>query len=224
MSLFAISDLHLSFGTDKPMDVFGGKWEEYEKKLEENWLQNVSKEDVVLLCGDNSWATYLKDAYLDFEFINRLPGKKILSKGNHDYWWTTQRKMDSFCVQNNFDTISFLQNNHYMYENIAICGTRGWTLSADSEEENKIYNRELERLTLSLKSAHKSNPDEIIAALHFPPDERFRTVLREYGVKKCVYGHLHGYAQKNIINNTINGIKYALVSCDFLHFNPLKIV
>ncbi len=223
MSLFAISDLHLSFAADKPMDVFGGLWENYEERLLKNWNKIIKSEDVIILCGDNSWATYLSDAKADFEFINNLPGSKILSKGNHDYWWTTLKKMNDFCSVNKFDTISFLQNNHFMYNDIAICGTRGWALTPSNREDEKIYNRELERLTLSLEAARVSKPKEIVAALHFPPDEKFRRLLGKYNVKTCIYGHLHGSAQKNAITDIKNGIKYRLVACDYLQFNPLKL-
>ncbi|MCK9478268.1 MAG: metallophosphoesterase [Firmicutes bacterium] len=220
MSLFAISDLHLSFKANKPMDVFGGRWENYIETLSNNWNKNVRDEDTVVLCGDNSWATYLEDADLDFEFINSLPGKKILSKGKHDYWWTTQKKMNEFCVDNNFNTISFLQNNYYMYNDIAICGTRGWMPDAKDE---KIFNRELERLAISLNAAKISKPREIIVALHYPPENAFRKVLENFGVSHCIYGHLHGNAQKNALSGTINGVKYLLVSCDYLQFNPFKL-
>lgn len=223
MALFAISDLHLSLGTDKPMDIFGDNWENYENKLKENWERIVKNDDIVILNGDNSWATYIQHAFSDFAFINSLPGCKIISKGNHDYWWTTMNKQVVFCKENGFDTINFLHNNHYMYEDVAICGTRGWQLTKNDDEDKKIYNRELERLEISIKSAVSSNPNEILVALHYPPDSKFKAVLKKFGVKTCVYGHLHGHAHKNAINDTIEGIKFRLVSCDFLHFNPMKI-
>ncbi|NLB80760.1 MAG: hypothetical protein GX800_03925 [Clostridiaceae bacterium] len=150
MALYAISDLHLSFNTQKPMDVFGDDWEDYTRRIAENWHKKIKNEDVIILCGDHSWATYLEEARVDFEFINNLPGKKILSKGNHDYWWTTPKKLNDYCAENNFDTISFLHNNHYMYKDIAICGAKGWALATNIAEDKKIYNREQERLTLSL--------------------------------------------------------------------------
>lgn len=223
MALFAISDLHLSLGCDKPMDIFGENWENYEQKLKEKWECIVKNEDTVIINGDNSWATYIQNATEDFAFINSLPGKKLLSKGNHDYWWTTMKKQVDFCRENNFDTINFLHNNHYMYESVAICGTRGWIITTNDDEDKKIYNRELERLELSIKSSISSNPKQILVALHYPPDAKFKGILKKHMVSRCIYGHLHGYAHKNVINNTIEGIKYDLVSCDFLNFNPLKI-
>lgn len=223
MSLFAVSDLHLSLGTDKPMDIFGENWENHENKLKENWGRLVKNDDVVILNGDISWATYLENTVQDFSFIESLPGKKIISKGNHDYWWTTLKKQVEFCAENGFETINFLHNNHYMYGGMAICGTRGWQLTANDDEDKKIYNREMERLCLSLKSSLLSNPSEILVALHYPPDSAFKSIMKKYGVKRCVYGHLHGQAHKYALNSTIDGIKYELVSCDFLKFSPLKL-
>jgi len=221
MSLYAISDLHLSFGTDKQMDIFGGRWENYINILSEKWHKKIKNEDVIILCGDNSWATYLEDALEDFKFINSLPGKKILSKGNHDYWWTTLKKMNSFCLENKLETISFLHNNSFLYKDIAICGARGWGSASNGADNEKIYNRETQRLKISLGAAKKLKPREIVAALHFPPDTCFRGILHDHDVNVCVYGHLHGKAHQNAINDTINGLKYRLVSCDFLQFNPL---
>ncbi len=224
MALYAISDLHLSLGTDKPMDVFGEHWENYEQRLKENWESAVSGDDTVIVNGDNSWATYIQNAVEDFSFINSLPGRKILSKGNHDYWWTTMNKQTAFCRQHGFDTINFLHNNHYMCGGAAICGTRGWQITKNDDEDRKIHNRELERLELSLRSAIPSDPEQIIVALHYPPDDKFKAVLSRYGVRTCVYGHLHGAAHKNAVNTTIEGIKLRLVSCDFLQFTPMKIL
>ncbi|OQB14081.1 MAG: Calcineurin-like phosphoesterase [Firmicutes bacterium ADurb.Bin193] len=224
MALFAISDLHLSLGADKPMDIFGGGWENHEQKLKECWTQVVTPSDVVIVNGDISWATYLENAKEDFAFINSLPGQKIISKGNHDYWWSTVSKQKKFCSENGFDTIDFLHNNYFMYEDTAICGTKGWQLSTNDSEDMKLYNREKERLELSLRSALKSNPKRIVVALHYPPDGEFISILKKNGVQICVYGHLHGRAQKNAVNGTTKGIKFSLVSCDFLKFNPLKIL
>ena len=224
MALFSISDLHLSFGTDKPMDVFGERWKNYEQKLMENWNNVVSAEDVVIVNGDNSWAMYLEDTFEDFDFINKLNGTKLISKGNHDYWWTTMTKHRKWCEQNGFDTIKFLQNNHYMYNGIAICGTRGWQLTSKDEEDLKVYNREKERLELSFKQAEKDNPKGYIVALHYPPDEEFKRMLEQHGVGLCLYGHLHGAGLKNYSDFEENGIRYKLVSCDYLRFEPYEIM
>lgn len=222
MALFAISDLHLSFGTDKPMDVFGSRWENYEKKLQENWNGCVSDGDVVILNGDNSWAMYLEETYEDFKFINDLNGTKLILKGNHDYWWSTMSKHEKWCEKNGFDTIKFIHNNHFMYEKTAVCGTRGWQLTDKTAEDFKIHNREIERLLNSVKSVSQS--ERIIAALHYPPDDAFKAVLAEHGVDFCVFGHLHGAGFRDYRDFDENGISYRLVSCDYLGFKPYKII
>ena len=226
MAIFAISDLHLSLGTDKPMSIFGGNWDNYEEKLIKNWNEKVSDNDIVIVNGDISWATYLENAVEDFSFINNLNGTKIISKGNHDYWWTTMKKQNEFLEANGFDTIKFMQNNCYVFENTCICGTRGWVLTSKDDEDKKIYNRELERLQLSLREAQKSGCENIICALHYPPDSTFMTVLENFGVKTCIYGHLHGDITRNssYFEGEVGGIEYKLVSCDFLNFDPLRLV
>lgn len=224
MALFSISDLHLSFGTDKPMDVFGKKWENYEEKLKHNWNNLVSKDDVVIVNGDNSWATYLEDTFEDFDFINKLNGTKLISKGNHDYWWTTLSKHRKWCDKNNFDTINFLHNNYYMYKDTAICGTRGWQLTCHDEDDVKVHNRELERLKISLNLAVKEKPDNIIVALHYPPDRDFCRLIEDYNVSMCLFGHLHSAGFKDYRDYEENGIAYKLVSCDYLGFIPYKIM
>ena len=224
MAIFAISDLHLSFGTDKPMDIFGHRWEDYENHLKENWLNSVSENDTVIMNGDNSWATYLEDTTADFGFINSLPGKKILLKGNHDYWWCTVNKQRQFCKKNGFDTIDFLQNECFICSDTAVCGTRGWQLTSKDEHDLKVYERELGRLKLSLEDSLKYNPKHTVCALHYPPDGNFKKVMEDYGVEVCLYGHLHGNSYKDIEDTVENGIKYQLVSCDYLHFIPKQII
>ena len=223
MALFSISDLHLSFGTDKPMDVFGKRWQNYEEKLKTNWNSSVAETDVVIVNGDNSWATYLEDTREDFNFINSLNGIKIISKGNHDYWWSTMSKHEKWCKQNGFDTIKFLHNNYYMYEDTAICGTRGWQLTSCNEDDMKVHNRELERLKISLDLAKRENPKSIIVALHYPPDEHFRKLIESYDVVLCLFGHLHSAGFKDYEDYIINQVQYKLVSCDYLEFIPYKI-
>ena len=162
MAIYALADLHLSFGTDKPMDVFGETWDDYTEKIKTNWSRLVTKEDAVIIPGDVSWATYIKDAYEDFKFINDLPGKKFIFKGNHDYWWTTLSKMDKFLTENNFDSIKILNNNAAEFENAAICGTRGWWYKeGQCEEDGRILEREKKRLILSLEAATKLQKDRI---------------------------------------------------------------
>ena len=224
MALFSISDLHLSFGTDKPMDVFGERWKNYEQRLMENWNNAVSADDVVIVNGDNSWAMYLEDTYKDFDFINKLNGTKLISKGNHDYWWTTMKKHEKWCKENGFDSIKFLHNNYYMYKDVAICGTRGWQLTSRNEEDLKVYNREKERLIISLKLASAQSPSQIIVALHYPPDSEFKQIMEEYNVRICLFGHLHAAGFKDYSDYDENGISYRLVSCDYLQFKPYKIM
>ena len=226
MNIYALSDLHLSFGTDKPMNVFGRHWDHYEDKMRENWNKVVCDDDYVLICGDISWATYIEESLEDFRYIEGLNGNKIISKGNHDYWWTTAAKQKEFLELHNIDKISFLHNNSYELPNgIAICGARGWLPIAmqKNEEDRKIYDRELIRLEISLQSA-PSDATQIIAMLHYPPDLAVMEILSRYNVGICVYGHLHGGAQKNAIYGTLDGIRYELTSCDYLGFRPMKII
>lgn len=231
MSIYAIADLHLPFGVDKPMNIFGKAWQEYTQKIFENWNSTVKADDTVILPGDLSWATYLKDAYRDFEFINNLPGQKIITKGNHDYFFTTLSKMNNFLSENDFFTIKILQNNCFLVEDILICGTRGWDVEKKSEEDLKILNRESIRLELSLKSAKKDYPNkDIFVFMHYPPilkDRQVNTVftdmMEKYDVKKCFYGHLHANGIKNAFCGNNNNVIFSLISADYLKFMPLKI-
>ena len=230
MSIYAISDLHLSFGKNKPMDIFGDKWENHFKKVEEDWLKKVKEDDVVLMPGDFSWAMYLEDTYEDFKFLNKLPGIKIILKGNHDYWWTTVKKMNEYLEQNNFKNIMFLYNNSYCYENQIIVGTRGW--SEQEEKAEKIMKRENNRLELSIKDGINKYGDnkEIIVCMHYPPfnsyeelDKNFIATMKKYNVKKCIYGHVHGEATGEAIEGSIDNIEFKLVSCDKMDFKLYKI-
>ncbi len=227
MALFAISDLHLSFGTDKPMNIFGSKWENYTNRLAENWQSKIKKDDTVIIPGDISWAMYLEDADKDFGFINSLNGTKIILKGNHDYWWTTVSKMEKFLDDKGFNTIKILNNTAYCYRNIALCGTRGWNFVTENSKENdkKIFERERIRLVLSLESAQALNPEKIVVAMHYPPvseNERdFFDILKEYKVDRCIYGHLHGPSHQNAIEGEVDGVKINLVAGDYINFDPL---
>ena len=230
MAIFAISDLHLSFNCDKPMDIFGARWENYTVKMAENWNKVVGGDDTVIIPGDISWATYIEDAVSDFEYIDKLNGKKIILKGNHDYWWTTLSKMNAFLSEHGFDSISILQNTAALVGNIAICGTRGWILPTSSmSEDSKIYERERQRLVLSLEDAKAKRAEKIIVAMHYPPcsgdfeSVGFTDILKEYNVSECIYGHLHGLAQKSAPLGNANGIKMRLVACDYLKFLPVLI-
>ena len=231
MSIYAISDLHLSFSVDKPMNIFGEKWNNYTERLFENWQKTVTDDDIVVIPGDISWATYLDDCYADFKYIESLKGKKIILKGNHDYWWTTVNKMNGYARKNSFSTLSFLQNSSVIYNSTAICGTRGWTIKTPgySELNEKIFEREKRRLVLSLEDAKKYNPDEIIVAMHYPPVEAenpnrdFIDIMKEYGVKKCVYGHLHAQSHKRAVTGDFDGIELILVAGDYINFEPIML-
>jgi len=233
MSIYAISDLHLAFSVDKPMDVFGERWHGYMEKIRALWNQTIAGDDHVIIPGDISWATYLEQAYDDFAFIESLPGNKIISKGNHDYWWTTLNKLQKFLLDNSFSSISFMHNNSFVVENTAICGTRGWKCPGDADfstEDRKIYNRELQRLELSLKDAAKKTGDvRILAAMHYPPfnarkePSDFVDIMKQYNVKLCIYGHLHGESFHNAVEGEISGMDFRFVSADYLNFKPLKL-
>ena len=240
MSIFVIGDLHLSFKNPKPMDIFGDNWTGHEEKIRNNWIENVKEDDLVILPGDFSWETYLEDTKLDFEYLNSLPGKKLLLKGNHDYWWTTVNSMRNFLKENNFTNIDFLYNNSYEFENKIICGTRGWSI-ADEEMDKKLINRELIRLEFSLKEGiqkygeNKENltDKEIIVFMHYPPitkakvisqqEAEFVELMKKYNVKRCYYGHLHGVSIADAIEGDVEGIEFKLVSADGLNFELLRI-
>lgn len=229
MAIYAISDLHLSFGEDKPMDIFGEHWENHYEKIKEDWNKKVTENDLVLLPGDFSWSMKLQNTYNDFKFIEELPGKKILLKGNHDYWWTTLKSMRKYLEENEFNSIDFLYNNSYEFGNYYICGTRGWTISENDSENKKIYKREVERLKLSLESLKQfEGKKNIIVCMHYPPIRtneisEFVDVMNEYNVKICIYGHLHGASQKEVVEGNIKDIEFKMVSCDYTDFKLIKL-
>lgn len=224
MSLFAIADTHLSLGTDKPMDIFKG-WSGYVDKLKENWERAVTDSDTVVIAGDISWGMSLEGALEDFKFIDSLPGQKIILKGNHDYWWTTMKKMDTFLSQHDIKTIRFLHNNTLTVGNIAVCGSRGWFFDAEESADNKVLLREAGRLRTSINLAKETGLEPVVF-LHYPPItqnmvcEEIYNVLLETGIKRCYYGHLHGPSMTRSINSVRDGIEFALISCDFLAFAP----
>lgn len=228
MSLFAIADPHLSLGTDKPMDVFRG-WDNYVDRLTENWKKLVTEDDTVVIGGDISWAMKLYETEEDFKYLNSLPGKKLLLKGNHDYWWDTLSKINRYLEEKQFDSIRIIFNNSYEAGEYVICGTRGWLIDSQSDEDKHILSRECGRLRLSLESAKDSDKEKIVF-LHYPPvyanfkSDEMISILKEYGVKKCYYGHIHGQNMiKNAFNGEIDGISYRLISCDALRFTPILV-
>ena len=226
MAIFVVGDLHLSLGGDKPMDVFEG-WEGYLPKLEANWRTLISPQDTVILAGDTSWAMNLNDTRADFAFIQNLPGQKWLLKGNHDYWWTTTRKMDKFLVDSGFDTLHILHNNACIIGDTALCGTRGWPFDDAAAQGEKLMAREAGRLRMSLQAA--GDTPRKIAFLHYPPvypgasAKELVEVLQEFGVTECYYGHLHGKSIRYAVQGTVDGIAYRLISADGLAFCPYKI-
>ena len=234
MAIYTIADLHLSFSESKPMDIFGDNWENHAEKLKENWTKTVKEEDYVIIPGDFSWATYLEDTRPDFEFLNSLPGYKILLKGNHDYWWTTLTNMRKFLKENNFEKIDFLYNNSYLIEDKIIIGTRGWNIQ-DTEEDSKMINRENARLKLSIESAIQNygTEKEIIAFFHYPPitkskinqnkETEFIKTLKQYGINKCYYGHLHGNSYNDAVIGKVDEIIYNLISADYLNFKLIEV-
>ncbi len=228
MALWAIGDLHLSLGADKPMDIFGGAWVGYMDKLRDG-LSVIGPEDTTVLLGDLSWALDLQQAREDFAFINKIPGRKIILKGNHDYWWSTVAKFNKFCAENDFSDQLILNNNCYDYGNFAICGTRGWFYEEDrsGEHDEKVFKRELLRLEASLKAAGEQ---EKLVFLHYPPRYRgyecpeILELLKLYGVRKCFYGHLHGASHGLAMEGLWDGIDFRLVSADRLYFKPYMVL
>lgn len=256
--IYIIGDLHLPFGVNKPMDIFGGNWTGYTEKLEKNWKKNITDEDTVILAGDFCWAMTLEEALPDFKFIDKLPGKKIMLKGNHDYWWESITKMNKFFEENNLSNISFLYNNSYNIDGINIYGTKGWDTTCADEYMN--IRREAIRLKLSADSIKKlennldnkindesysndgNNKIINICVMHYPPfveekskkdliakgmtkeeieEINFIQIMKDIDTKICFYGHLHGEAHKGAIQGNIEGIKFSLISADYLDFNPL---
>ena len=228
MALYAIGDLHLCLGAPKPMDIFGGAWVGYMNKLRDG-LSAIGPDVTTVLLGDLSWSLDLSEATADFEFINEIPGRKIILKGNHDYWWNTATKFYKFCEENSFSDMFILNNNHYIYDGIAICGTRGWFFEGErsGEHDEKVFKRELLRLEASLQSAGDL-PKFVF--LHYPPRykgyecKEILNILGKYDVRRCFYGHLHGASHGLAQEGLWDGIDYRLVAADRLEFQPFKVI
>ena len=228
MALYAIGDLHLCLGAPKPMDIFGGAWVGYMNKLRDG-LSAIGPDDTTVLLGDLSWSLDLSEATADFEFINEIPGRKIILKGTHDYWWNTATKFYKFCEENSFSDMFILNNNHYIYDGIAICGTRGWFFEEErsGEHDEKVFKRELLRLEASLQSAGDL-PKFVF--LHYPPRykgyecKEILNILGKYDVRRCFYGHLHGASHGLAQEGLWDGIDYRLVAADRLEFQPFKVI
>ena len=228
MALYAIGDLHLCLGAPKPMDVFGGAWVGYMDKLKEG-MSVITEEDTTVLLGDLSWALDLPSSQADFAWINEIPGRKIILKGNHDYWWSTAAKFYKFCEVNGFSNMHILNNNCYEYEDYAICGTRGWFFEEErsGQHDEKVFKRELLRLEASLKAAGEK-PKMVF--LHYPPRYKgyecpeILELLKKYDVRRCFYGHLHGGSHKLAMEGQWDGTEFRLVASDYLNFRPLRVI
>ena len=229
MSVYALSDTHLSLDGSKPMDIFRG-WENYVERLRYNWNTVVSENDTVVIPGDISWGMTLAQARPDLEFIHKeLKGKKIILKGNHDYWWATQSKMNSFLNENGFDSITILNNDAYLAEDICVVGTRGWINDGTDEFDTKVLKREEGRLRMSVERGLKLG-GELTAFIHYPPifagekNEYILKVIKEYGVKRCYYGHVHGASgHAKAFQGEYDGTEFKMISADYLGFMPVRI-
>ncbi len=228
MALYAISDLHLAFNVNKPMDIFGERWIGHDEKIKKNWIEKINSEDTILIAGDISWSMKAEDSKYDLDWINNLPGNKIISKGNHDYWWTSISKLNSL-----YNNTKFLQNNFYTYGDYAICGTRGWICPGSDKftlKDKKIFDREIIRIKLSLDCAKEAGYNKFIVMIHYPPfleqndESEFTKIFSEYNVEKVIYGHLHGPSNIKAKEGYINGVEYIMTSCDFINFNPIRIL
>lgn len=227
MALFVIGDLHLCLGAPKPMDVFGGAWVGYMEKLRQG-MSVITEDDTTVLLGDLSWALDLPTSKPDFDWMNAIPGKKILVKGNHDYWWSTKAKFDKFCAEHSYENFELLNNNCYFYGDTALCGTRGWFFEEDrsGQHDEKVFKRELGRLEASLKAAGQAPK---IVFLHYPPKYKgyecteIIDLLHKYDVRRVFYGHLHGPSHKLAMEGLWDGIEYRMVSSDSMNFVPLRI-
>lgn len=228
MSLFAIADTHLSFGVNKPMDIFRG-WENFEKRLKKNWNSVVSPKDTVVIAGDISWGMSMEDSLEDFRFLDSLNGTKIIMKGNHDYWWATKSKTENFFRQNGIDTVKILFNNAYRVGDYCVCGTRGWFFDDEKEADKKVILREAGRLKASLDEAEKLGGEPVIF-LHYPPLSLNQTCREIYDVVvssragRCYYGHLHGVSVNWAFQGRADGVDFSLISADFLDFCPKLII
>ena len=228
MALYAIGDLHLCLGAPKPMDIFGGNWTGYMEKLKDG-MSVITEKDTTVLLGDLSWALSLEESAADFAWINEIPGKKILLKGNHDYWWSTAAKFRKFCEANGFSDMEILNNNCFEYDDWAICGTRGWFFEEERSgaHDEKVFRRELCRLEASLKAAGEKQK---LVFLHYPPKYKgyecreILELLEKYEVRRCFYGHLHGGSHRLALEGLWDGVEYRLVAADYLNFKPYKVI
>ncbi len=228
VALYAISDLHLDLNGDKPMDIFGENWQNHSEKIKVNWLKTITEEDTVLIAGDISWSMKMEDGLKELQWIHQLPGRKIFIKGNHDYWWGSISRLNSL-----YEDMNFIQNNFFSYGEYAICGTRGWAFPDGenfTQKDQKIYERELIRLKLSIDCAVNAGYRKFIIMLHFPPlnDKQatsgFVDIINEIKPKTVIYGHLHGASLETAFNGMKDGVEYLITSSDYIGFNPVRIL
>ena len=238
MAIYALADLHLSLSIpDKSMEVFGSSWGDYISRVRENWENKVTEDDTVLIPGDISWATYVTEMEDDFRFISELPGRKLLSRGNHDYWWTTMKKMEEFLKEKNITKLEFVRTNVIPVEDALITGTRGWMIesidSIEGTDNRKIYEREKLRIKMCLDEIGKADPKHAkrhIMMIHYPPITakqdftEFAHLMAEGGIDICVYGHLHGKAHKKVFEGEFEGTKFVCASADYIGFDPVRIL
>ena len=229
MALFAIADTHLSLSTNKSMTVFSG-WDDYVPRLEANWRRLIGPEDTVVIAGDISWGMNLRQARDDFAFLHSLPGKKLIFKGNHDYWWTTRRQMDLFFVENGFDTLRIVHNDAAVVDGrYAVCGSRGWFFDAEEDGDKLVLLREAGRLHTSIRAAKETGLEPVVF-LHYPPlyaDQvcpEILDVLKEEGITRCYYGHVHSNGIRLAVQGKVDGIDYRLISADALQFCPIPVL
>lgn len=230
MHIYAIADLHLSGEPpSKPMEIFGSHWAGHKEKIKTSWIDTVTAEDTVIIAGDISWAMGLKNAVPDLDWLAKLPGRKLLLRGNHDYWWNSLAKMQQLFG----GSFEFIQNNCIMIGRTAVCGTRGWILPSSDNftaDDSRIYTREGIRLQLSLEAAAAQSPERIITVLHYPPlfspqeQTVFTDLMEKYHVTDCVYGHIHGESHIAVFEGLRTGVRYKLVSCDTQGFSLYRIL
>jgi predicted phosphohydrolase len=227
MSIYAIGDLHLSVAAKKPMDIYNG-WDNHAERIIENWQKKIKPDDVVVLDGDTSWGMDLRQAMPDFRLIHSLPGKKILIKGNHDYWWVSVTKMKQAFAENGLSSLYILHNNSFTVNGTHICGSRGWMFETGERHDEKLIRREAMRMDASIRSVGEQGGERILF-LHYPPLyasqtlEAFLEVMERHGIKRCYYGHIHGVGHRYAIEGTVRGISFSMISADHLGFDPLLV-
>ncbi|MDR2932229.1 MAG: metallophosphoesterase [Oscillospiraceae bacterium] len=227
MAIYAIGDLHLSVAAKKPMDIFSG-WENHAGKIVENWQKKIKASDTVVLDGDTSWGMTLGQALPDFRLIHRLPGRKILIKGNHDYWWCSAAKMREMFAENELDSLYILHNNSFTVEGVHICGSRGWMFESGEAHDEKLIRRETMRIDASIRSVGDQKGEKILF-LHYPPLyagqvlEPFIALMQRHGIKRCYYGHIHGAGHRYAVEGVSRGIDFKMISADYIAFDPVLI-